>query len=190
VENVGSSLAKAVTVTDVLPAGLTYVSNSQSATSTDITASFSSNGSQLIWSIASFPQGESLKITLKVKADQIGLKTNMVEVKAAPQVELTPADNVAEDTNEILAFFIPNVITPGDKDNKNDAFVIHGIERFSESRLVIFNRWGNHVLEADNYQNNWDATGLSAGSYYYVLELTDGNNKKQSFKGWVQVIKD
>lgn len=190
VENVGLSLAKAVTVTDVLPVGLTYVSNSHSATSDDIAVTFSSNGNQLTWSIASFPQSESLKITLRVKADQIGLKTNGVEVKAASQEELVPADNVAQDTNEVLRFFIPNVITPGSKDNKNDAFVIHGIERFAASRLVIFNRWGNHVLEADNYQNNWDATGLSAGSYYYVLELTDSNNEKQTFKGWVQVIKD
>ncbi len=190
VENVGSSLASGVIVTDVLPAGLTYVSNSYSASSSDITASFSSNNNQLTWSIASFPPNQSLTITLKVKADQLGVKTNSVEVKAAPQEELTPTDNLAQDTNEVLRFFIPNVITPGDKDNKNDAFVIHGIERFAASRLVIFNRWGNHVLEADNYQNNWDATGLSSGTYYYVLELTDSSNEKQTFKGWVQVIKD
>jgi len=190
VENTGSSLAKEVTITDVLPVGLTYVSNSYTASSNDITASFSNNGNQLSWTVASFPEGESITITLRVKAEQLGSKTNVAEVSTAAQEELTPADNTAQDTNEVLGFFIPNVITPGDKDGKNDEFVINGIERFAANRLVIFNRWGNHVLEADNYQNNWDATGLSAGSYYYVLELTDSSNKKQVFKGWIQVIKD
>jgi uncharacterized repeat protein (TIGR01451 family)/gliding motility-associated-like protein len=177
VENVGSSLAKDVTVTDVLPSGLTYVANSYSATSSEITASFASNNNQLTWSIASFPAGQTLKIILRVRADQVGVKVNTVEVKSQPQEELTPTDNTAQDTNEVLRFFVPNVITPGDKDNKNDEFVIPGIERFASSRLVIFDRWGNHVLEADNYQNNWDATGLSS-------------SEKQTFKGWVQVIKD
>jgi uncharacterized repeat protein (TIGR01451 family)/gliding motility-associated-like protein len=190
VENVGSSLAKGVTVTDVLPSGLTYVTNSYSATSSELTASFASNNNQLTWSIASFPAGQTLKITLRVRADQVGVKVNTVEVKSEPQEELTPTDNTAQDTNEVLRFFVPNVITPGDKDNKNDEFVIPGIERFATSRLVIFDRWGNHVLEADNYQNNWDATGLSAGTYYYVLELTNSSSEKQTFKGWVQVIKD
>jgi uncharacterized repeat protein (TIGR01451 family)/gliding motility-associated-like protein len=190
IENVGSSLASGVTVTDVLPSGLTYVSNSYTATSSEITATFASNSNQLTWTVASLPADESLKIILKVRADEIGVKTNTVEVKAAPQEEITPTDNIAQDTNEVRGLFIPNVITPGDKDNKNDTFVIPGIERFANSRLVIFNRLGNHVFEADNYQNNWDATGLSSGTYYYVLELTNSSNAKQTFKGWVQVIKD
>ena len=190
VDNVGGSLASEVNITDRLPSGLSYISNSYTATSNAIVPSFSNNGSQMNWAVPSFPEGESLKITLKVKAEQLGSKINSVEVKTSSQEELNPADNVAQDVNEVLGFFIPNVITPGDKDNKNDEFVIKGIERFAANRLVIFNRWGNHVLEADNYQNNWNAAGLSPGSYYYVLELMDSNNKKQTFKGWVQVIKD
>ncbi len=190
VENIGTSDAEDVTVTDNLPAGLTYISSSFSASSDEIEPATANNGNQITWNIASFPAGETLTITLKVQADQTGVKTNTVEVTTAEQEELNPADNTAQDTNEVLELFIPNVITPGDKDNKNDEFIIKGIERFASSRLVIFNRWGNHVFEADNYQNNWDAQGLVSGSYFYVLELTDSNGQKQTFKGWVQVIKD
>jgi uncharacterized repeat protein (TIGR01451 family)/gliding motility-associated-like protein len=190
VENVGTSLATDVTVTDDLPAGLTYINSSYTASSDEIEARSSTSGNQISWTIASFPAGATLTITLKVQAGQVGVKTNTVEVSTREQEELNPEDNIAQDTNEVLTFFVPNVITPGDRDNKNDEFVIKGIERFAASRLVIFNRWGNHVFEADNYQNNWDAQGLTAGSYFYVLELTDSNGKTQTFKGWVQVIKD
>lgn len=190
VENVGTSPATGVTVADKLPSGLSYVSSSYSASSGEIVTDASVSGNTITWSIASFPAGESLTILLKVKADQPGAKINVVDVGVADQEELNPQDNTAQDNNEVLTFSVPNVITPGDKDNKNDELVIKGIELFSANRLVIFNRWGNHVFEADNYQNNWDAEGLSAGSYYYVLELTDSNGKNQTFKGWVQVIKD
>lgn len=190
VENAGTSLATDVTVTDNLPAGLAYINSSYTASSDEIEAETSVNGNQISWNIASFPAGASLTITLKVQADQVGVKTNTVEVSTGGQEDLNPEDNIAQDTNEVLTFFVPNVITPGDKDNKNDEFIIKGIERFASSRLVIFNRWGNHVFEADNYQNTWDAQGLTAGSYFYVLELTDSKGQKQTFKGWVQVIKD
>lgn len=192
VENVGTSDAEAVKVIDNLPMGLTYIGSTFSASSDEIEPTTSNSGNQITWDVALFPAGEALTISVKVKADQPGVKTNTVEVTTEEQEDLNPADNTAQDTNEVLELelFIPNVITPGDKDNKNDAFIIKGIERFSSSRLVIFNRWGNHVFEADNYQNNWDAQGLTAGSYFYVLELTDNNGQQQTFKGWVQVIKD
>ena len=190
VENVGGSDAESVTVSDNMPMGLIYISSSFSASSNEIQPVTANSGNQIIWDIPAFPAGETLTITLKVKADQPGVKINTVEVSAKEQEELSPADNTAQDTNEVLTFFVTNVITPGDRDNKNDEFIIKGIERFAASRLVIFNRWGNHVFEADNYQNNWDAQGLTAGSYFYVLELTDSNGNMQTFKGWVQVIKD
>ena len=192
IENVGMSEAENVKITDNLPLGLSFISSSFTASSNEIEPETSNNGNQIAWDIATFPAGETLTINIKVKADQPGVKTNTVEVITDEQEDLNPADNTAQDTNEVLVLelFIPNVITPGDKDNKNDEFIIKGIERFASNRLVIFNRWGNHVFEADNYKNNWDAQGLVAGSYFYVLEGTDSNGQKQTFKGWVQVIKD
>ncbi|WP_430405237.1 gliding motility-associated C-terminal domain-containing protein [Fluviicola sp.] len=75
--------------------------------------------------------------------------------------------------------------SPGDKDGKNDYFVIEGIERFPNSKLIIFNRWGEAVFESGNYLNEWDGRSQSSynvggdllpdGVYYYILELGNSN---------------
>ncbi|MFT6827694.1 MAG: gliding motility-associated-like protein, partial [Roseivirga sp.] len=80
-----------------------------------------------------------------------------------------------------------NVITPNN-DGKNDAFVINGIGKFTSNEIVIVNRFGDHVFERKNYQNNWSAEGLSSGTYFYVLSVVDNSGKQIVFKGWIQVI--
>ena len=58
--------------------------------------------------------------------------------------------------------------------------VYHCAERFPESRLLIFNRWGDKVYENENYQNDWRGTykdqPLPKGSYYYMMYLNDDAN--------------
>jgi gliding motility-associated-like protein len=95
----------------------------------------------------------------------------------------------ATDTNQIKPFFIPNVITPGRRDGDNDQFVINGIGKFASNKITIFNRYGDHVFEQENYANNWSAEGLLGGSYYYVLITRDSAGNERTFKGWIQVIK-
>lgn len=84
--------------------------------------------------------------------------------------------------------FIPNVITPGNRDGKNDTFEIVGIEAFDRIKITIINRWGNEVYRNEDYKNEWDATGLNAGVYYYLVEAYQGASKEQ-FKGYITVIK-
>lgn len=50
---------------------------------------------------------------------------------------------------------IPQLFTPN-ADGKNDVFVIEGLERYPNNTVNIYNRWGNLVYSATNYQNNWD----------------------------------
>ena len=73
---------------------------------------------------------------------------------------------------------IPDLITPN-SDGTNDAFVIEGIENFPENALTIFNRWGNEVFKAENYQNDWEGQfndeDLPVGTYFYVfINLENG----------------
>lgn len=49
------------------------------------------------------------------------------------------------------------------------------------SKLQIFNRWGNSVYQSNDYQNNW--TTEVDGVYYYVLLVHE-----QEYKGFVQVL--
>lgn len=65
------------------------------------------------------------------------------------------------------AIIIPNVISPNG-DGKNDVFFIEGILA-SRSTVRIYNRWGQVVYEKQNYQNNWTASDLADGTYYYEV---------------------
>ena len=63
-------------------------------------------------------------------------------------------------------------------DGVNDTFKIDGLDSYENHKLMVFNRWGNKVLQTENYNNDWDGywneKRLPFGTYYYVLELNDG----------------
>ncbi|WP_186753455.1 DUF7507 domain-containing protein, partial [Echinicola salinicaeni] len=189
VRNEGVADASDVLVTDRLPSNVSFVDATYVSSSDDIVPQMDVNGQNVTWSIPSFPVGGELTITLTVRAEAAGNVINEVTVDAAEN-EIDPDDNTAIDQNVIEPFFIPNVITPGDVDNKNDQFVIKGLDKFEQNEIVIFNRWGDHVYEAKDYQQDWTAEGLNAGSYFYVLTVTDRQGEQHIFKGWIQVIKD
>jgi gliding motility-associated-like protein len=79
---------------------------------------------------------------------------------------------------------IPNIITPNG-DGQNETFQISNLHLYPKSKLRIYNRWGKEVYQSNNYQGNWNAENQSAGIYYYLLQITNG----ESFKGWVEVVK-
>ncbi len=84
-----------------------------------------------------------------------------------------------------------SIITPNG-DGINDELIFDGLEAFSDSHLVIFNRWGNIVYEQDGYQLNgelWDGANggviLPADVYYYVLEFGE-----QSIKNTITITRE
>lgn len=79
---------------------------------------------------------------------------------------------------------IPNVFTPNG-DGTNDYFVIDNLLNYPYSKLEIYNRWGRKVYSNNNYQNDWDGTGLADGVYYYVLTLMR-DAQQVGFEGWHQ----
>ncbi len=76
---------------------------------------------------------------------------------------------------------LPNAFTP-DGDGINDIFG-EGYD------LTIFNRWGQKVFEG---KQGWDGTHngrkVSPGTYYYIMEMIDSNNRNHTHKGSVTVI--
>lgn len=68
---------------------------------------------------------------------------------------------------------IPNVFTPN-ADGVNDELRFKHLEFFPGSSLQILNRWGNTVYESSDYQNNWNADGVSDGTYAFFLTRGDG----------------
>ncbi|MGY3091363.1 gliding motility-associated-like protein [Hymenobacter sp. UYAg731] len=81
---------------------------------------------------------------------------------------------------EVGDVFMPNIITPNG-DAANQTFQ----PRFScrPASLEVYTRWGQRVYQTADYHNNWDATGLPDGIYYY--QLRDADDRRA--KGWVEV---
>jgi gliding motility-associated-like protein len=81
----------------------------------------------------------------------------------------------------IYTGFSPN------NDGVNDFFTIQGVERFKNNKLNIFNRWGNQILEIENYNNDWDGSWngqkVPDGTYFYIFD--DGKGTKHS--GYLQL---
>ena len=69
-------------------------------------------------------------------------------------------------------------------DGVNDYFQLQGLEQCEFSyKVMIFNRWGTTVFEAENYENDWSGFSpsgsfgstkiLPSGTYYYIISVAD-----------------
>ncbi|MEY4110655.1 MAG: hypothetical protein RLZZ46_1010 [Bacteroidota bacterium] len=74
-----------------------------------------------------------------------------------------------------------NVFTPNG-DGKNESLIFKNLEFFQNSKLTVYNRWGEKVYEDENYQNNWSGDNLSSGTYYFNLVLSEKETKTGFFK--------
>ncbi len=89
------------------------------------------------------------------------------------------------------------VLTPNDDggDGLNDEFRINCIEELSQNHLEVYNRWGQLVFEADNYDNTWKGTAqngdmLPEGPYYYVIDFVDADGNLVQRKGSITILRD
>mgnify|MGYP002397559760 CR=1 FL=1 len=84
---------------------------------------------------------------------------------------------------------IYNAFSPNE-DGTNDRFKITGLQDWPDHKLYVYNRWGNLIFEATNYQSDWDGTWngkkLPDGTYFYVLDLGDGKKPKT---GHLQIMR-
>lgn len=105
------------------------------------------------------------------------------QLAACSQKELS-----IEVVGEITVF---NAISPNG-DSKNPTIYIKNIEILKdtkENKVTIFNRWGDVVFEAENYDNvnqvfngmNKSGNELPSGSYYYQIKFASGKEMKTGF---------
>lgn len=87
---------------------------------------------------------------------------------------------VATDPN--LLVDIVDVITPNG-DGLNDFLHVKNIELYPQNTLIIFNRWGQELLQKRNYANDWDGTingkPLPTGVYFYIFRI-EGNPRPKT----------
>jgi gliding motility-associated-like protein len=84
--------------------------------------------------------------------------------------------------NRCLYFY--NIITPNG-DGQNDVFTIENLERYPNTALTIFNRWGRRMYHSDDYHNTYGGAEAGPGVFYYLCQLADGTR----YKGWFEVVK-
>ena len=112
-------------------------------------------------------------------------------------VEKTAKVKVTITNDADLEFY--NAIST-DEGSPNNGFIIKNIDLYPDNNLKIFNRYGVLVYEKDGYTNTDPFKGISTGratvnkdgklpqgTYYYVLEYTDGQNQKQQKAGWLYI---
>ena len=92
-------------------------------------------------------------------------------------------------------------------DNKNDYFIISGIEDYPNNNLQIYNRWGVIVFEVDSYPGRGNSEAfkgyskgrvtiskdekLPSGTYYYVLSFPGEDNPgKKQYAGYLYLQND
>ena len=106
-----------------------------------------------------------------------------------------PVISCEEVLGEEFELIVYNEFTPNN-DGFNDFFTIGGILNYS-STVKIYNRNGNTVFEANNYQNNWDGIAnvsgvlksgerLPSGTYYYVINIPE---LQRNLTGWIQLAR-
>lgn len=67
-------------------------------------------------------------------------------------------------------------------------FIIPGIEKYDNTHLSIYSRWGNILHEQNDYDNSFDFKSYNEGTYYYVLQYTN-EGTEQTLKDFIEVIK-
>jgi gliding motility-associated-like protein len=87
-----------------------------------------------------------------------------------------------------LDVYIPKTFSPnGDK--INDTWVIEGIENYRKHSVKLFDRFGQIILNTNNYQA-WDGRkngeNVPIGTYYYIVQL---DATMQAITGFVTIFR-
>jgi gliding motility-associated-like protein len=118
-------------------------------------------------------------VTIEVR-DDFGNKSNCTfnVIVSPPEVSLEIAQIVTPDGNGI-----------------NDIWHVGNIEKF-KNRVVIFDRWGNVIFEADNYNNSdvsWSGLNASGskvptGTYFYSISILRGPTNPIKRSGFIELV--
>ena len=153
------------------------------------------------WQYSNFDSNQNPQDSAWVAVDQfldslvtfIGPFGNYQSTVQQGTMEVWAVDQCGSDASFMISLIacdteIPNVFSPNN-DTYNDFFRIPGIEGFPNSRIEIFNRWGNMVFQDDDYKGGWDGrmngNPVAEGTYYYILKRSDG----ETYHGPISILR-
>jgi gliding motility-associated-like protein/uncharacterized repeat protein (TIGR01451 family) len=184
VKNNGEGKATMIKVQDVLPPELSFEQMLNPAIGF---ANYNNGSKTILWEISKLDNGETADLKIKVKALNAGIIKNTATVTAL-ETDPNQANNSSTDNKSIAGIIIPNVFTPNG-DGLNDTFEIPGLELYQANELTIVNRWGGTVYDKKGYTNDWAATGLNEGTYFYLLKVKTAANKWEVYKGYITILR-
>ncbi len=190
VANEGFVTATGVIVEDVLPSGYEFDSymSTGGTTYSDITGE---------WTVGQLNPGQVqvLMITVEVLGFGDYLNTAIIsDFNGGNDININ--NNESSVSVDPVCLTIYNEFSPNG-DGVNETFVIDCIETFPNSKLEVYNRWGNIVYSKKGYRNDWNGTSngravinepdeLPVGTYYYVIDLGDGSEPRV---GWLYITR-
>ncbi|RXG16496.1 Ig-like domain-containing protein [Leeuwenhoekiella aestuarii] len=148
------------------------------------------------WSIPQLAANTSTILTITATVLETGNYRNVATILNSNPVDSNPDNNSSEVEIDPDCLMVFNEFSPNG-DGMNDLFTIRCIENYPNNRLNIFNRVGQLVYTANGYNNSWNgvsnvassinkSVGLPVGTYYYALELGDG---ERTLTGWIYIAR-
>jgi len=103
-------------------------------------------------------------------------------------------DYLDDTDNRELVFY--TAISPNGNE-KNDFMQVDNIDMYPSNSMIILDRWQNKVWEAKDYDNdtvkfegkNLKGNLLPTGTYYYLFQYKDADDKSQSKAGYLYILK-
>jgi gliding motility-associated-like protein/uncharacterized repeat protein (TIGR01451 family) len=158
------------------------------------------------WAILSLALGEEARLTITVKASQLGSFLNTARLISSSPRDGNPTNDEETVTVEVVAKtpaspgFLYNQFSPNGN-NQNEVLRLNLVDQETGRtvnmayRIQIFDRYGNlvHEVEKMNDPDVWDGTyeGKEApqGTYFYLMVYQIDNNPQVTEKGWIQLIR-
>ncbi len=116
---------------------------------------------------------------------------NGFEIYVVDSAGCTAEDRIVVFVEKIRKVFVPTGFTPNG-DFQNDKLLVHGQKEVKILDFRVFDRWGELLWEAENFDINDPITGwdgnfrdreMPAGVYVWVMEVEYKDGVKEVFKG-------
>jgi gliding motility-associated-like protein len=198
--NIGDSVAKNIEIAyNLNPRYLTLSKTDMGNSPNPSIGAATISNNVLHWTISWLDKGETADLDMVVSPLLSSKNVNSAKITVNDGIAVSNvwdeddfSDNSATTAIEIFPIvkkwavmqsFSPN------GDGLNDLFVIQELNdpRFADNELTIFNRYGTEVFRAKPYTNNWDATGLPDGTYFYKLIINLENGQKQEKASYITI---
>ena len=121
-------------------------------------------------------------VTVQSGSDNVYFTNGLTEAK---DVTVVTTDGTCSSNNKIFINVIdlPNAYTPNG-DGVNDRFI-------KDMNVTIFNRWGQELYSgAEGWDGTYNSKDAAAGTYYYVIKITDFKGAEQVLKGSVMLVRE